>query len=229
MTTYDYVLDAAKRLKQRPKAHGGIVQNKDNLYAVGSAMALATKNLIDGISNRHVGYFSALSNAALRNFRSDIQRPMESGQGLGGRRQTGNFTFGRRAGGAFVGLLIQPEGKKGAVQGFGYPDVDKADAATNGVWRALEMGLSGLNHLPTYYSEEMGRFRPTGDHTLPSRYQFSSPHPSSAYLYLAGPPRKRAGRGFEGKHFIEDAWREVTKNVPEDYESIARKTFGAFR
>jgi hypothetical protein len=227
---YPYIEAAVARLAARPKGHGGMVQANDNLFYVGTALATATRNLVDNIHLKHVGYFSALSSAALRNFESDTQRPAESGEGLGGRRQTGNFTFGRRAGGAFVGVIVEPEGKRGAIQGFGYPDVDKADAATKGVWRSLEMGLTGTHHLPSSYSDDMWRFHPTGRHLMPAQpYDFTSFEPSQAILYFGGKKvrKTREGSGFEGKHFIEKAWMEVTARIPEDYENIARIAFGA--
>jgi hypothetical protein len=229
--TYPHVLEAAARLKARKKGHGGMIRVDDNLDKVGAALAMATRDLLDNIHFVHLGYFSALSNAALRNFESDIQRPMESGEGGGGRRETGNFTFGRRSGGAFVGVFVEPNGKRGALQGFGYPDVDKADAATNGVWRSLEMGLEGRHHLPSTYSDDMFRFRPKGTHIMPKQfYDFTSTSPSEAVLYFGGKRtrRTRAGAGFEGKHFIEKAWMEVTSRIEGDYENIARVAFGAF-
>ncbi len=231
MATVAWIEAAAARLVQRRSNGTGMVQMSNNLYHVGSAMALAVKDMTKSVHFKHLGYMSALSNAAYRNLYSDIRRPAESGVGSDGRRQTGNFTFGARAKGAFVGVNLTPEGKNGSVQGFGYPDVDRADEATQGVWRALEMGLSGTAHMPSFYSEDMGRYAPTGSHVMPPKYEFSSPDPSSAYLYLGGKRKRktRAGAGFEGKHFIELAWREVTANVEGDYENIARIAFGAFK
>ena len=232
MATYQHVEEAAARLKVRPKGRGGMIQADDNLFYVGAALAMATRDLVDNLHYAHLGYISALSNAALRNFESDIQRPMESGEGGGGRRQTGNFTFGRRSGGAFVGVVVAPEGRRGSLLGFGYPDVDIADAATNGVWRALEMGLEGKHHLPSAYSDDMYRFQPWGTHIMPQQfYDFTSPHPSQAVLYFGGKRvrKTRAGSGFEGKHFIEKAWMEVTSRIEGDYENIARTAYGAFK
>jgi len=76
---------------------------------------------------------------AKKNFVAKIERPAHSaslGRAEYGRnRVSGKFTFGK--GLTFEGRLLP---KSPTIQGFGYPDVGRADKATKGVWRFLEEG-----------------------------------------------------------------------------------------
>ncbi len=73
------------------------------------------------------------------NFARKIERPEHSatlgGARYGRNRVSGQFTFGK--GLTFVGKQLR---QSKTVQGFGYPDEDRADQRTKGVWRFLEEG-----------------------------------------------------------------------------------------
>jgi len=173
-------------------------------------------------ASRNVG---TVSSAAQGIFNSSIRRPQESGF-RPEFRETGNFTFGDRFGGTFHGAVI--EDADGQI-GFGYPDVADADAATNFVWRALEFGLAGRSFSPDSLLG-LDEFFPTKPHRLPSRYIFQS-GPTGDVLITGKqfPKRERAGHGFDGKHFIENAWIQSLSTIEERYRSAIRETFTSFK
>lgn len=78
---------------------------------------------------------------AKKNFDAKIERPAHSaslGRAKYGRnRVSGEFTFGK--GLTFVGKQLK---KSKTIQGFGYPDIGRADQKTKGVWRFLEEGAT---------------------------------------------------------------------------------------
>jgi len=176
-----------------------------------------------------------LTRFAEANFKASTKRPGEKGV-RPGIRETGNFEFGTRAGGSFTGTMFELE--KG-VFGFGWPDIDKADAATNYVWRSLEYGLAGtlansrgVMHGPGHsrYPENQ-HLVPTGFHRMPRKFMFSTDNPRTSFLitknYLPArePP---GGAGIEGKHFIEDAFEEAAEIMIGRYRKSVLDPVAAF-
>lgn len=210
-----------------------------------TAITLEIGKIRENLNAVHAELLLRVKNAAQENFRSDIRRPAESGRGIGQRdRQTGKFTFGTTGGGAFVGNLFQD----GDVYGFGYPDIARADAATNFVWRSLEYGLKGWGEFPRALSN-LGQTRapfPRGTHLMPRAFHFSGPEgdPSSVLRLGGGPSwmqhnyrgyrtlKSRAGRGIEGKHFLERAFAEVRENrqlLARGYQTAVQKAIKSFK
>ncbi len=177
-----------------------------------------------------------LTRRAEARFAASTLRPGERGVGSGGRRQTGNFTFGTLARGSFTGTVFELE--KG-VHGFGWPDIDKADAATDYVWRTLEFGLAGTlaNSEGVLRGPGHSRFPenaylvPTGFHRMPRRFMFTSDNPATSYLFLNKNAPKRmppGGAGIEGKHFIEDAFIESIEIMAGRYKKSVLDAVVAF-
>ena len=195
----------------------------------------ATTKFRENLHAVHAQHLGQLANKARANFYSDIKRPAETGEGKGGRRETGNFTFGG-SGSAFVGRLIE-EGDK---IGFGWPDVDQADRSTNFVWRSLEFGLAGHTAGPSARFSELAPYMPIGHHKLPRAFWFTSGDPGSSRLVVGkfgyrqasqrfGRGQQTWGRGIEGKHFLERAWFETAIGNPNKYRPVVQKSFIAFR
>ena len=183
-------------------------------------------------ASRNMG---TLTRRAEARFRGSIKRPGEKGV-RGGIRETGHFEFGTSAGGDFVGDLFEAE--KG-VFGFGWPNIDKADAATNYVWRSLEYGLAGTLANSRGVLHGPGRSRypenqhlvPTGFHRMPRKYMFSTDNPRSSFLIQRNyfPPKvPPGGAGIEGKHFIEDAFDESLEIMAGRYKRAVLDPIAAF-
>ncbi len=220
-------LDAAvARLSGFQSGTSGIVRLSDNTFQLGTALAAGTKDLNGDIDAALIRARGDVMRRARTHFESDIKRPAESGQGAGGRRQTGRFTFGEGATFESRDVRISEENR-----GFGFPDSARADQATKGVWRALEFGLPGTKHdAQSIRFGGLTQFHITKPHRLPNRYEFSSRNPASAVLQLGGRSRKtRFGAGFEGKHFIERAWIETLEVFTREYKQIGRNAFKQFR
>ena len=206
----------------------------------------ATSNFRENLHAVHAQYLGQLANRARSNFYSSIQRPAESGEGEGSRRETGHFTFGGD-GSAFVGRLME----KGNRYGFGWPDVDRADQATNFVWRSLEFGLRGTRNAPsTLYLQDTGSFFPRSHHKLPrafyfkpgggpsvdvlvpmkgGRYRQASQRPRPRWGKPRGPKEQTMGAGIVGRHFLEVSWLETKIGNPEKYDRVVQKSFYAFK
>lgn len=199
----------------------------DNMYQLGTLLAAATKDLNGDINAALTRVRGSVMTRAEDYFRANILRPAESGEGAGGRRQTGNFTFGEGATFESREVSISPENR-----GFGFPDVSRADGRTDGVWRALEFGLPGTRHTAeSIHFEGLTQFHVTKVHRLPLRYEFTSFNSQTAVLRL-NTPRVRdvqLGAGFEGKHFIERAWIDTLAAFTRDYKQIGVNAFRAFR
>lgn len=182
---------------------------------------------------RNVG---TVNTKARQYFEGNILRPQEKGLRAGGSggkgRQTGNFTFGARGGGTFSGDVLTA---KGGIIGFGYPNIPKADAATSGVWRVQEFGLKGRSHSPSSLFGDTS-LASKGSHILPERYQFGDQGgerqtgQGQIMIIGRGPIRNREGAGYEGKHFIENAWIEslyiISKRYRDATERTIRTAFG---
>lgn len=205
---------------------GGIVF-EDNMHQLGTLLAAATKDLNGDIDAALTRVRGSVMTRAEDYFRADTKRPAESGEGEGGRRQTGNFTFGDGATFESREVSISPENR-----GFGFPDVSRADTRTRGVWRALEFGLPGTrNSAESIHFAGLTRFHVTKVHRLPERYEFTSFNSQTAVLRLNTPRIRdvRFGAGFEGKHFIERAWVDTLAAFTRDYKRIGINAFKAFR
>lgn len=99
----------------------------------------------EGVQRRMRGFHQQaivkINADAKRRFAAAIERREHSatvGDGpLGRSRVSGNFTFGSDL--TFIGRLLPPSK---TVQGFGYPDEQRADDRTEKVWRFLEEGAT---------------------------------------------------------------------------------------
>ncbi len=202
------------------------IEIKDNFYQLSVLLAAATRNLNGDIDQGIRRAKGEVVGRARSHFTADTKRPAEKGQGAGGRRMTGRFTFGDGQTFETRSIKISEEER-----GFGFPQVAKADTRTEGVWRALEWGLPGTEHRTSSpHFSDLGRFHIKSAHRLPRRFQFTSRSPSSAILKLnVGPERTKPGAGFEGKHFIEQAWVETLLVLSRGYERIGREAFKAWK
>lgn len=212
-------------------SRGGGFVIRDNLVEIASALLAVPAEIEKGVRARNASYLGKISVAAERIFRSSILRPSESGFGAGGRRQTGNFTFGKRSGGGATFQGVQIDLQDGRT-GFGFPDVAQADARTDMVWRALEFGLTGENHT----SKSLGTpglnefLPPKPKHRLPRRFLFAPPSASPARSVMIpgrGNEYRKAPGGIPGKHFIEGAWNEILESMTRDYETVLPEAFRA--
>lgn len=208
------------------KGESGIVL-EGNLFRLGTLLAAATKDLNGNINAALTRARGAVMNRAEDFFYEDIKRPAESGEGQGGRRQTGRFTFGDGATFESREVSISEDNR-----GFGFPDISRADTRTNGVWRALEFGLPGTRHsAESIRFSGLTQFHVTRPHRLPERYEFTTFNASTAVLRLNTPRKRdvRFGAGFEGKHFIERAWIHTLDVFQRDYQRIGVNAFKAWR
>lgn len=219
-----------------------------NTFAIAFALQDFSKSL-DGFHLRKLGELTSLARS---NFEAKVAkgRSGESGRGQGRGRQTGQFTFGSRGGGAFVGVFMKDETT--GVSGFGYPNVAIADARTNYVWRTLEFGLR-----PNPNAVRGARLRrgktpiaveaPLGEHKLPARFGFTGPNRTSSrlvplsdravpniraqYVRLYGRNRGVAKRtreranGIEPMFFISDAIGVVAQTLPAGYRQLLSKSY----
>lgn len=168
-----------------------------------------------------------LSRRAESIFRASILRPQEQEQASAPRRMSGRFTFGRdTGGGSFAsGTFVTTTFSENGVQGFGYPDVDRADRRTNFVWRSLEWGLGAgaTDH----------EYAPRGTFKLPNQGYWVDPSTGKWTKSVRGRrsdlyrPKGAAipspDSGIEPKFFITQAWESVVAEIPRDYQRIATK------
>jgi hypothetical protein len=205
----------------------GIIRTENNLDELATALAASTLDMngeINAVLNNAKGQ---VVKRARSYFTAETLRPLERGEGQGGRRETTNFTFG--AGGAFQTRTIKISDDE---RGFGFPDVATADTATNRVWRSLEFGLPGTKHgASQIHFAQMSQFFPHGTHILPRRFIFSSTVHAAAVLILNKGPKRdsREGGGFEGKHFIERAWFDAIEALTRDFKIVEANAFKAFK
>jgi len=215
------------RLSRRATAGTAGIFFQDNFHQLGTVLAAGTKDLNGDIDKALIRARGAVMRTAARLFREDIKRPAESGQGAGGRRMTGRFTFG--AGKTFESRDVRISDEN---RGFGFPDWTRADAATQGIWRALEFGLPGTEHsAQSIHFGGLTQFHISKPHRLPQRYEFTTRTPSTAVLRLNTFRDRdvRFGAGFEGKHFIERAWIHTIDSFTREYKQIGLNAFRAFR
>jgi len=226
------------------------IRPNETLAQLPTALAQSVPKFRENLHAVHAQFIGQLDNRAESIFNASIIRRGERGQGKGGTRdrQTGNFTFGGKSS-AFVGILME----KGSRVGFGWPDIDRADAATNRVWRALEFGLSGKRHLPSSKIIDSSVWA-GGIHVLPRAFHFEPGQgpatdrlipTAGGYRQASQSPQRIArrkswggekstlgmtmGEGFEGKHFIENAWIEMKVGDARRYRPVVQKSFAAFR
>ena len=207
----------------------GFKQAADAVQAV--PVNIKKNNLYSTVRN-----IGTVSSKAKDLFLSSIIRHGESGQGAGGRRQTGKFMFGKRAGAGAAFRGANFELKKGSdVYGFGFPDIAHADKVTEFVWRSLEFGLPGYGNPkggmrgPVALYPENSRLFPKENMRMPRNFEFSSKNTATSYLYFGKRERKPDTRGIEGKHFIEGAWAESLEIMNGRYKRDvidAAKVFG---
>jgi len=209
----------------KPGQDGIVFEN--NIFKLGTLLAAATKDLNGSIDAALIRARGHVMTGAEAYFQASIKRPAESGEGEGGRRMTGRFTFGEGATFESRDVKISDDHR-----GFGFPDTTQADQITEGVWRALEFGLPGTEHsAESIHFSGLTQFHVTGRHRLPERYEFTTRSPSSAVLKLNTPRVRdvRFGSGFEGKHFIEQAWVDTINVFSRDYKRIGDDAFKAWR
>ena len=213
--------------------------DENGFRRMSTAIQALPVNLKKNTQQSAVRAVGTIGRLAASNFHGSIRRPGEQGEGTERGRKTGKFTFGNKdSGAAFHGSVF--EVNKGLF-GFGYPFIPHADARTDYVWRSLEYGLPGTRNAATTLLGDASLF-PKGEHKLPRRFYFSTPSPSSAILVI---PKKFArkgsqkqkilkggssnpGAGFEGKHFIEEAWIEMREKLPEKWRQDIVATVATF-
>ena len=192
-----------------------VVYEVDGMKRLAFGMGLAVERLEEDLKATHLRRIGDLTRKARELFYGDTRRPSSSGD-RPNVRMTGRFTFGARGGGTFVGVLIDEK----SVQGFGYPNVPRADARTKFVWRTLEFGLGDKG--------EQHPLAPLGDHLLPRAFGFDPPtrgRRDARFFPVRGPADVKGG-GIEpktGKGFIRPAFEYVKPFLRMDYEDAAKK------
>ena len=233
------------------QASGGFwrIRASDNWFQIPTMFTVATTEFRENLHAVHARHIRTLDEIAEGIFLSSKIREGETGVRPGGGRmgrQTGRFSFGGRAS-AFQGRLSE-EGKK---IGFGWPDIDTADRATEFVWRSLEFGLWGSKHRPEARTQAGSQVMPRGHHELPRRFSFVGGGPKTSTMVIGGGNTrqfsqrhrsvlrttreqeegtdKTIGAGIQGKHFIEGAWEQAKIGDPKRYREVVKKSFRAFR
>ena len=202
-----------------------------------SAALLARVTNVDfrkNINSYHARQLGILTQRSRQYFEESVSRPNESGA-RSHARQTGKFGFGQKSGGAFVGLTINdPDNDQ---YGFGYPDIAKADSATNYVWRSLEFGLK------PHPGAVRDQFGPIGQHKFPSRFTFlpfsgggvftprgKGSGPSGTLVTPRGRIVKRVkAPGWPARLFITRAFNDVAGNITEGYNTVVAQTYKDFK
>lgn len=187
-----------------------------------TAFSAGIEELQKGLDGVHRETIKRLHVVGRKNLKDSRRRPQEKGEGVGGRRMTGRFEFGR--GKTFVGKTFS----EGNVQGLGWPDIAVADRRTkwesgSPVWRTLEWGLGNrkMEH----------PLAPTGDFKFPAnawwlrgsslvrskrgqRGDVLRPVGTTTRNGVKHKPKMvvRPDMGLEPKLFLTNAWREVVEN-----------------
>lgn len=170
-------------------------------------MAQTNVKILKGLFYEDLHALEDMAVLAKQNFYSDIRWPAMKGI-RPGQRMTGRFTFGGDAASIRGHFLHIPK----VQYGWSYPNVERADAMTDYVWRALEFGLPGRG-----FPGSGEPFAPEGFHRIP---HFRSAE-AGTILY----PVTRAkylGKGFAGKHFLEDAFNVVGPDMTNRYRKRFR-------
>jgi hypothetical protein len=190
------------------------------------------------INEFHGRRIGILTQRARKYFEQDIRRPDESGARRHA-RETQKFTFGKKAGGAFVGVVINEPATD--QYGFGYPDIARADTATNFVWRTLEFGLKPH---PAAISHPFG---PVGSARFPTMFTFKPFTGPGGVLYPRGGRgsgsaavgtlvtpqgrviKKVAHPGIAPKQFITRAFNDVAQTMDKGYRTVVAQTYKDFK
>jgi hypothetical protein len=221
--------NSLKNLKPGFRSSGGSFRVEVNgLYQAAQVIAAMPAEARKNASAAAIRNMGTLSREAERIFKSSILRPREHGQErFRGGRQTGNFTFGVKGGGAFQGRVVD----EGDLTGFGWPDIATADAHTNEIWRALEFGLKGTSKRPSVLAGfgNLSYLKLRGTHRLPKGYSFTTKTPSTAVMYPWKQRQPQVGSGIEGKHFIERAWVATEATVGQRYKKAVIDAVGLIK
>jgi len=221
--------NSLKNLKPGFKSSGGSFRVEVNgLYQAAQVIAAMPVEARKNAAAAAIRNMGTLSREAESIFRGSILRPREHGQQrFRGGRETGNFTFGVKGGGAFQGRVVNEDG----MTGFGWPDIATADAHTNGIWRVLEFGLKGTEKRPSVLSGfgNLSYLKKTGTHRLPKGYSFTTKTPATAVMYPWKKRQPQVGSGIEGKHFIEGAWVATESTVAERYKRAVIDAVGLIK
>ena len=211
------------------KGRGIKFNAESNLYELATALAASTTKLNKSAVATTTRAGRYLVSHARNYFEADVKRPSESGFGAGGRRLTGKFTFGGD-GGAFRAVTDQISDTEFTI---GFPDIETADNRTkykptgSPVWRSLEFGLAPTG--PSFLEfAELSQFFPRGSHILPRRFFFTAPLGDIHSVLIPGKGPKhptRRGAGFEGKHFIEQAWMDFFNYYEGRYQRVLEDAF----
>lgn len=128
-------------------------------------------------------------------------------------RMTGRFyPFGARSGaGTFKGEPIFDRNLHR--YGWGYPNIEHADAASHGIWRVLEYGLKG-----TKVEQDPDEHASRGTHMVPPT-SYNDP------VFTPYGPAYLRGKGIKGKRFLRDTWAEIEPTM----EGRWRKVFEEWR
>jgi hypothetical protein len=203
------------------------------------AYKAAVRGVIGDLEAQHRGMSRVLGEKAYENLQERIIH-REVSPTVGGKtyrpwaRMTGRFlpsTFKVR---------LLNEGRNNEVQGFGFPDVQLADQKTNGAWRALEFGSgpqseAGVPHIrPRVFVglpvRQVGlKGAAAGRAGLRSQRQSGQRYPESGPIFQPVTSQTVAGGGSAPKHFLRDAFLEVTAKLPRRYEQIVGRRFSSLR
>lgn len=187
-----------------------IVRDGD-LTVIETTFQVVNERFKKGTGKMHREAIDRVSKRAHANFIRSIERAGTSAtiQGTSYRpedRATGRFTFGK--GRTFTGSLLRNLGSN--ISGFGYPNVPRADAATDGAWRALEFGRPAFRMPMGFWRAPDGR-----------RARTRSP---GGDIFIPGGAGEQLAKGIEPKLFITEAFEKVVREYVEpEYQRIADK------
>lgn len=181
----------------------------EGLTQIPTAYQAVSEGVKRRMSGVHREAIKRMNSAAEQNFRDSIIRPDTSSTISNVRyrprvRATGRFSFGTHS--TFRGKLIDEK----TVQGFGYPDMERADQRTDFAWRALEFGLDSIK-MPDYLWKNAVGVRVGSDQRSPGGDYFTPKRGSAA--------RPTSSR-IKEKRFIRDAFDNTV--VPYMNEAYVR-------
>ena len=167
------------------------------------------------LNGEHIRLAKKLKAASYKHFMDHARRD-DTSWSAGGtpyrthRRATGKF-FGPREI-AFHSVVYDLK----TTQGFGWPNIDKADKITDGAWRSLELGLPpGRHRMPPYvWIDREGNKAERGEGGV-----IFAPTGRTAW--------SNRGGGIDAWNFLRDGFHDVVKmeKMTKTYREIFRNRF----